>query len=395
MISSNHFTLEAIANFLTKLAEKSESVYWLSSPDFKRIVYVSPAYEKIWGRSRDILYVKPELWITHLHPDDVGDYNPIHAMADRINELGPAARYEENYRIVRPDGEVRWIFDRGFPIFDETNRCCGVTGVAIDVTREKQSEEVLRKAKEEYFNQLKTQFVRNMEHDVRTPFNGIWGLSSYLWERETDAEKKELLSDITHSAKELLDYCNDILDFSRIELGNLPVLEKKINVKQLISSIMMMEVPAAKIKKINLTVNYSDSIPTILLGDPHRLQSTLINLVSNAIKFTKKGSVELAIELAKQPENRQIILKFIVKDTGIGIPAEMQDFIYEKFTRLNASNRGNYKGAGLGLRIVKQFVEEMNGEIELQSELGVGSTFICMIPFKLPLIPDENKRDNK
>ena len=122
MEASTHLSLEAIADFLSKLAEKSESVYWLSSPDFKRIAYISPAYEKIWGRSRNILYAEPELWITYLHPDDVKNYHPIHLMAERVAKLGPAARYEEDYRILRPDGEVRWIIDRGFPIYDEAGR---------------------------------------------------------------------------------------------------------------------------------------------------------------------------------------------------------------------------------------------------------------------------------
>ncbi len=388
MKERDYLSLEAIANFLAKMAEKSESVYWLSSPDFNRIAYISPAYEKIWGRSRDVLYTEPEIWITYLHPEDVQNYHPIHAMADRIAQKGAMARYEENYRIVRPDGEVRWIMDRGFPIYDENGQCCGVTGVAVDVTKDKQAEEALRKAKEaaELANQLKIEFMRNMEHDIRTPFNGILALSKILWESELDPERKELLGDITHSAKDLLDYCNSILDFSRIELGNLLKIEKKFNLKKLVDGIIAIETPAAKLKNLKLILNYPENIPLMVLGDSYRLQRILINLISNAIKFTHEGEVLLEIQLAKFLNEKKVIIKFIVKDTGIGIPEEKQNLIYEKFTRLNPSNKGMYKGTGLGLSIVKQFIEEMDGEIELKSELGKGSIFTCILPFKLSLI---------
>lgn len=387
MKKESDLSLEVIARFLAKLAEKSESVYWLSSPDFKRIAYISPAYEKIWGRSSDILYAEPELWITYLHPDDIKSYHPIHAMAERVAKLGTAARYEESYRIVRPDGEIRWILDRGFPVFDEAGVCRGVTGVAVDITKEKQAEEILRKAKEEaeMANLLKTEFIRNMEHDIRTPFNGILGLASYLWEHETDTEKKELLGDITHSAKDLLDYCNNILDFSRIEIGSLPVIEKKFNLQKLLESIIAIEKPAAKFKKLNLHLDYPDNIPPLLIGDQYRLQQILINLVSNAIKFTKEGQVTLAAELVKQENPREVVIAYKVTDTGIGIPEEKQDFIYEKFGRLSPANKGIYKGAGLGLRIVKQFIDEMSGDIEVKSQPSKGSTFICTILFKIPL----------
>src|SRR6185437_15188103 len=128
---NNKLTLEDIGSFLGKLAEKSESVYWLSSADFKKIQYISPAYEKIWGRNRDILYKEPELWITYLHPDDVVGHHPIHAMAERVEKEGPSARYHESYRIIRPDGEIRWIIDQGFPIYNVDGQCCGITGVAV------------------------------------------------------------------------------------------------------------------------------------------------------------------------------------------------------------------------------------------------------------------------
>ena len=227
-----------------------------------------------------------------------------------------------------------------------------------------------------------------MEHDIRTPFNGVWGLANYLWQHETEEQKKEFLGDITNCAKELLDYCNGILDFSKIEQRSLPLLEKKFNSRKLLDSTMAIEMPPAKLKKLELTLDCDDKVPVVLVGDQYRLQRILINLVSNAVKFTQHGFVKLCVQLVKQLDDKNIIIRFIIEDSGIGIPQEKQDFIYEKFARVTPSNKGAYKGIGLGLRIVKQFIEEMGGEIDLRSEQGKGSTFICTLPFKLPLVSD-------
>ncbi|MCD8499816.1 MAG: PAS domain-containing protein, partial [Gammaproteobacteria bacterium] len=164
-----------LGSFLSQLADKSEHVYWLSSADFKKIEYISPAYEAIWGRKVDELYKNPDKWITFLHPDDVKNHHPITAMKERIEQLGASARYREDYRIIRPDGTVRWIMDRGFPIYDEEGLCCGVTGIALDVTKEKEAELALEKAKEkaEAANRAKTEFLANMSHDVKSPMTGI------------------------------------------------------------------------------------------------------------------------------------------------------------------------------------------------------------------------------
>ncbi|QLH43983.1 MAG: GHKL domain-containing protein [Coxiellaceae bacterium] len=156
--------------------------------------------------------------------------------------------------------------------------------------------------------------------------------------------------------------------------------QEKFNLSQLITSTINIELPAAKHKELTLTVDFDNNIPPVLIGDDYRLQRILINLLSNAIKFTHKGSVKLVVEQSVRENNNLIILKFIVEDTGIGIPIEKQNFIYEKFARISPSNKGIYEGAGLGLSIVKQFIEEMEGEIDLESEIDKGSKFICTIP---------------
>jgi two-component system, OmpR family, aerobic respiration control sensor histidine kinase ArcB len=383
-------TLDDIGGFLSKLAENSSSVYWLSSQDFEKIQYVSLAYEKIWSRSREALYNDPKVWIDYLHPDDSHDYNPIAAMKDRVAQYGGSARYHENYRIVRPDGEVRWIVDRGFPIMGANGQCYGVTGVATDITKEKQQELMLRKAKEqaEIANQSKTDFLMNMRHDFRTPFMGILGLAEMMAEQEPDIEKKKNLDCIASAAKSLLDQHNDIFEFAQVEDGVLPILEKKFNFHDLLRDQQRMMLPAAQQKGLTFRLGWAHDIPECLVGDQVRLHRILMNLLSNAIKFTPTGDVALHASVAKQLPG-QVVLQFTIEDTGIGIPDDKQNLIYEKFTKLRASQDGGHAGMGNGLRFVKSFLEDLGGEIHLETALGKGTTFTVLVPVKLPLLSPE------
>ncbi len=292
--------------------------------------------------------------------------------------------------IPHANGKIIYFLTSRVPLYDQVGNIIGVVGISVDITDLKNAQASLKEAKEqaEKANQLKSEFIRNMEHDIRTPFGGIWGLANILYEREIDQTKKELLSDIANSAKELLDYCNSILDFSKVEAGTLPILEKKFNLRELINGVAIIEKPAITIKNLQFQLEYDSALPNILLGDPYRLKRILINLISNSVKFTNNGYINFKVKLVKKIDSRYVIIRFIVEDSGIGMQQEKQDLIYEKFVRLTSSNQGLYKGLGLGLRVVKQFMDEMSGDIELDSTLGKGTVFTCTIPFKLPLIED-------
>ncbi len=201
-----NLSLAEIGDFLSKFTEYSEHVYWISSSDLKKIQYISSSYERIWGRSREELYTDPEKWITFLHPDDVQNYHPIHELADRVKKLGEKARYSETYRIIRPNGEIRWIIDNGFPIFNDKGDCIGISGVAIDVTNQKKIEQELIKEKEnssearimvaeaeaaalisktkadseEEMRKTVMVLVGDIVHDLRTPIATIRGVSNIL-----------------------------------------------------------------------------------------------------------------------------------------------------------------------------------------------------------------------
>lgn len=292
--------------------------------------------------------------------------------------------------IIEKDGSQVIMLTNKSPFYDNDHHIIGIVGTSTDITERKKIEESLRIAKEEaeVANKMKTEFMHNMEHDIRTPFNGIWTLANLLESQEQDKEKKELLNDVSNCAKELLDYCNNILDFAKTEAGVVPILFKKFDLKMLLNKIITLEIPPVKSKHLQLLTDYSEDLPHIVMGDQYRIERILLNIASNAVKFTKEGYVKISAKLMKKFKNKNIVVRLIVEDTGIGIPADKQNFIYEKFTRGTPANQGIYKGSGLGLRVVKQLIEEINGEIDVKSELGKGTTFTCTIPLKLPLVDD-------
>lgn len=308
--------------------------------------------------------------------------NDLHVMKTKKPQL-----VEEHAQL---HGEKRYYLSSKSPLFNDEGEVIGIFGVSTDITDRKNMEEDLRLAKEkaEAANKIKIDFIQNMQHDIRTPFSGIYGMAKILQEQEDDSRKKEWLGDIANSAKELLDYCNQILDFSRIEKNeSLPLLARKFNLRELMDSVIAAEKPSAVSRKLQLSVVYDNNLPLILVGDDYRLQRVLLNLTGNAIKFTHEGSVQLQVVLAAK-EGKEAVIKIIIEDTGIGIPSDKVLYIYEKFTRATPANQGSYKGLGLGLTVVKQFIEDMGGEIDVISTPGNGTKFTCAFPFKIPLLSE-------
>ena len=283
------------------------------------------------------------------------------------------------------DGTLRTFLSYKNPLINNKKQIMGVFGVTVDITEQKALENALRIAKEkaEEISRMKSELIHNMEHDIRTPFAGIYGLSAALAMQEPQGEKKEALTMIANSSKELLEYASHILAFAQVEEEFNHVLSKKFSLHNLVEAVTAMELPPAKNKGLKLTYKIAENIPETVMGDPERLKGILINLISNAIKFTEKGSVLINIGLIKKNKN-SVILSFEIQDTGIGIPKDKQKAIYEKFFRINPTNQGIYKGFGLGLKIVKKFVEDLNGEIDLESTAGEGTTFTFTLPFELP-----------
>ncbi|MCK4608211.1 MAG: response regulator [Gammaproteobacteria bacterium] len=305
---------------------------------------------------------------------------------DVIN-TGIAKLNIEEPPIPHSNGKFIYFLTSRVPLFDEQGSIIGVVGISIDITERKEAELQLKEAKEqaELANQLKSQFISNMEHDIRTPASGVAEMSKQIATKEQDPKKQAALKCLAGSAKQLLDLLNNILAFDHIDSGDIPILAKKFNLQELLDDLISLEASAAQLKSLPLMLDTSDNLPTELIGDEHRLKRILINLLSNSIKFTEQGNIILKVESIATEDNKICLLSLAVKDTGTGISAREKNLIYEKFTRGTPSNKGQHKGMGLGLNIVKQFLADIDGEIEVESTVGKGTTFTCTIPFRLPL----------
>ncbi|CAM3023645.1 PAS domain-containing hybrid sensor histidine kinase/response regulator [Legionella worsleiensis] len=380
-----HFTLDEMGEFLAKFSEHSEQVYWISSPDFSKIRYISPSYEKIWGRSRDELYKTPQKWLTYFHPDDAINHNPLDKMAEEIRLHGEKARYAANYRIIKPDGEVRWIKDSGFPLIDEEGVCYGVTGVAIDVTDEHKSTEKLKIARDtaEAANRAKDEFIRNMSHDIRTPLSGIIGMSSILENEAQTLEEKEHAHMVNISGEQLLTLLNSVLDIiaSGSQSEN-QVHKSAVCIRNLVQNIADLELPTIKLKNLDLLITLADNLPEIIETDAVKIHRILLNLFSNAIKFTEQGYIEIGARLENRSKKIDWI-DFYIKDTGLGIMEKDKENIFRKFYRGTSSYHGIYAGHGVGLYIVKKYIQLLKGKIKVESKPDEGTIFTISIPVKV------------
>jgi len=277
------------------------------------------------------------------------------------------------------------------PLYDGRGTVIGLLGISFDIGERKKIEAELKKSKKqaEESSKLKSQFISDMEHDLRTPCSGIAAMTEILEKSETNQERKENLHHVAKASARLLDILNGILSFDQTVSGILPIIDKKFSIKKIIDGIFAIETPSVISKKLKLAVNYDDNIPKSIIGDEHRIARILLNIISNAIKFTPKGYVTVSIKMPKIVDEQHAVLQVIVEDTGIGIPSDKLEHIYERFVRVIPANENKYTGTGLGLSVVKRFIEDINGEIDAESVLGEGSKFTCTFPVKVPLVDDE------
>ncbi|MDD5613384.1 MAG: PAS domain S-box protein, partial [Gallionella sp.] len=286
--------------------------------------------------------------------------------------------YSVEFRVRRNDGEWVWIHTHGKVVErDTTGRVTRMSGTNADITERRRAGEALRQAKEaaEAASRAKSDFLANMSHEIRTPMNGVIGMTELALDTELSNEQREYLTTVKSSADALLTIINDILDFSKIESGKLEVESIEFSLEHMLRDTMKSLAVRAHQKNLELLLHIASDAPDRLTGDPGRLRQVIVNLVGNAIKFT--GSGEIEVEVVKLPSGLpgHARLKFSVRDTGIGIPKDKFQTIFESFSQADTSTTRRYGGTGLGLTISSQLIRLMGSRIELESEVGTGSNF--------------------
>ncbi len=350
--------------------KNKDSVYLGSNNDFAKLLGFNSGKEIIGLTDADFHWGS-------------GEINLFREADRKVMEGDPYVNVEES--LVRPDGSEITMLVSKVPVRNNEGDVIGILGISTDITNIKQTERELKEAKEkaELANKIKSEFIASMSHDLRTPLNVILGTAEIFRLRQHRLENEEFINAISQAGKNLLNLIEDVLSFSKLEAGRFELHLEKINFKKIVDdSVAMLKLQISQ-KGLKFDFSYDSNIPKTVITDFMAIRRIIFNLLSNAIKFTDHGQISLELKMLEK-SNETVKLELSVRDTGIGIPENRLNDIFERFSRVQPSYKSRYEGVGLGLNIVKQLLESLGGSISVHSQLGEGSKFVCVIPLQLP-----------
>ncbi|MNZ46515.1 Signal transduction histidine-protein kinase BarA [compost metagenome] len=382
---------------LQRVIDASQFGYWDRDLITNEVIF-SPRWLQMLGYGPDELPNRHDTWNRLIHPED--QPRVLACMEEHLSGRSPVYRAE--HRLRARNGEWRWILTSGHVSgYDAQGKPTQISGIHADIHEQKQAEADLLASQQELqrlnarleqtlleaeqANQAKSSFLATMSHEIRTPMNGVIGMLEVLAQTPLKPQQQDMVGLIRESALSLLGIIEDILDFSKIEAGKLELEEVEMCCAELLEHVCSMLDHLADRADIDVTMFTDPGIPQVLLGDPLRIRQILVNLTSNAIKFssstTKSGQVEVRSRLLSS-DSRQAWVEFSVRDNGIGIEPGKLDNLFHPFTQADASTTRHFGGTGLGLAICQQLIQLMDGRIEVESQPGAGALFRVQLPLQ-------------
>ncbi|HWA26213.1 MAG TPA: response regulator [Lacunisphaera sp.] len=333
---------------------------------------VNPEHIRLTGITTEMSLAQPDIYQKRTHPEDFARQQELM----RRLYAGEIDRFTIDKRYCHEDGRITWVRMLRRICKNADGRSSQELNAVIDITEVKRAQEELNSAKEaaEQANLAKSQFLAMMSHEIRTPMNGVIGMTSLLLDSKLTPEQKEYTETIRVSGDALLTIINDILDFSKIESGRLELEQTEFSLTECLEGTLDLLAARAAEKRLDLLYEIADGTPGAIRGDPTRLRQVIVNLLGNAIKFTEQGEVLLSLRV-QAATAEEVELLFSVSDTGIGIPADARDRLFQSFSQVDSSTTRRFGGTGLGLVISKRLAELMGGRMWVDSEAGRGSTF--------------------